>query len=288
MSSEAYVALRVLPSSLAEKQGEQPFVAIVRNREELVRWLRDPPPGLRWLQVEGMLADADAWAEVAHTDSDIPLDIVLSDPASEFSDLYRLVDASAVCDIRVTVPVLPGSAKAVRLAAALRLPVRLLPGQPNGEALDELRAILDIYLHEPTVEAPVEFFHSLLVAACGAKDVSLWVILEHDPDTIRRYNAGGQTDFPATDDPNEREFTPSGFVEKHLNSLISQGGECAACPWQRPCRGYFKWPDPSYSCEGIKGLFSTIEAAGIEIRRDMADLGAARSANSPEVEEGGG
>jgi hypothetical protein len=288
VSSEAYAALRVLPSSLAEKQGEHPFVAIVRNREELFRWLRDPPPGLRWLQVEGMLADADAWAEVAHTDSDIPLDIVLSDPASEFSDLYRLVDASAVCDIRVTVPVLPGSAKAVRLAAALRLPVRLLPGQPNGEALDELRAILDIYLHEPTVEAPVEFFHSLLVAACGAKDVSLWVILEHDPDTIRRYNAGGQTDFPAPDDPNEREFPPSGFVEKHLKSLIAQGAECAACPWQRPCRGYFKWPDPSYSCEGIKGLFSTIETAGTEIRRDMADLASAQPANPPEVEEGGG
>jgi hypothetical protein len=278
----------VLPSSLAEKQGEQPFVAIVRNREELFRWLRDPPPGLRWLQVEGMLADADAWTEVAHTDSDIPLDVVLSDPASEFSELYRLVDASAVCDIRVTVPVLPGSAKAVRLAAALRLPVRLLPGQPNAEALDELRAILDIYLHEPTVEAPVEFFHSLLVAACGTKDVSLWVILEHDPDTIRRYNADGQADFPAADDPNEGEFTPSDFVEKHLKSLIAQGGECAACPWQRPCRGYFKWPDPSYSCEGIKGLFSAIETAGVEIRRDMADLAAARPPNSPEVEEGGG
>jgi hypothetical protein len=288
VSSEAYAVLRVLPSGLAEKQGDQPFVAIVRNREELFRWLRDPPPGLRWLQVEGMLADADAWTEVAHTDSDIPLDVVLSDPASEFSELYRLVDASAVCDIRVTVPVVPGSAKAVRLAAALRLPVRLLPGQPNAEALNELRAILDIYLHEPTVEAPVEFFHSLLVAACATKDVSLWVILEHDPDTIRRYNADGLTDFPATDDPNEREFTPSGFVEKHLKSLIAQGGECAACPWQRPCRGYFKWPDPSYSCEGIKGLFSAIETAGIEIRRDMADLGAARPVNSPEVEEGGG
>jgi hypothetical protein len=288
VSPEAYAALRVLPSSLAEKQGEQPFVAIVRNREELFRWLRDPTPGLRWLQVEGMSADADAWTEVAHTDSDIPLDVVLSDPASEFSELYRLVDASAVCDIRVTVPVLPGSAKAVRLAAALRLPVRLLPGQPNAEALDELRAILDIYLHEPTVEAPVEFFHSLLVAACASKDVSLWVILEHDPDTIRHYNADGQIDFPATDDPGEGEFTPSGFVEKRLKSLIAKGGECAACPWQRPCRGYFKWPDPSYSCEGIKGLFSAIETAGIEIRRDMGDLAAARPANPPEGEEGGG
>lgn len=285
MSSEAYAALRVLPSSLAEKQGEQSFVPIVRNREELFRWLRDPPPGLRWLQVEGMLGDADAWTEVAHTDSEIPLDVVLSDPASEFSDLYRLVDASAVCDIRVTVPVLPGSAKAVRLAAALRLPVRLLPGQPNSAALDELREILDIYLHEPTVEAPVEFFHSLLAAVCVGKDVSLWVILEHDPDIIRRYNADRQADLPTTDDPKECEFAPSGFVEKHLKSLIAQGAECAACPWQKPCRGYFKWPDPDYSCEGIKGLFASIEKAGTDIRRDMADFAETPPASSSELEE---
>jgi hypothetical protein len=285
VSSEAYAALWVLPSNLAEKQGEQPFAAIVRNREELFRWLRDPLPSLRWLQVEGMSGDADAWAEVAHTDSEVPLDIVLSDPASEFSNLYRLVDASAVCDIRVTVPVLPGSAKAVRLAAALRLPVRLLPGQPNDEALEELHEILDFYLHEPTVEAPVEFFHSLLGAVCGGKDTSLWVILEHDPDTIRHYNAEGRIDFPRTGDSGERELIPSGFVEQHLKSLIAQGGECAACPWQRPCRGYFKWPDPSYSCEGIKGLFSTIETAGAEIRRDVANFAAARPTNSPRIEE---
>jgi len=195
------------------------------------------------------------------------------------------VDASAVCDIRVTVPVLSGSAKAVRLAAALRLPVRLLPVQPKAEALEELHEILDFYLHEPTVEAPVEFFHSLLAAVSGAKDASLWAILEQDPDTIRHYNAEEPTDFPTTGDPGECVVAPSGFVEQHLQSLIAQGGECAACPWQRPCRGYFKWPDPSYSCEGIKGLFSTIEAAGAEIRRDIANFAAAPPAKSPGIEK---
>ena len=38
----------------------------------------------------------------------IPLDVVLSDPASEFSDLYRLVDVCGVRDIRVTMPAAPG------------------------------------------------------------------------------------------------------------------------------------------------------------------------------------
>ena len=84
-----------------------------------------------------MLADPDAWMEAAQGDSDVPLDVVLSDPASEFSDLYRLVDAYAVRDVRVTMPAAPGLLKAIKLAAALRLPVRVLPGQPTAEALAE-------------------------------------------------------------------------------------------------------------------------------------------------------
>ena len=76
---------------------------IVRSREELCRWLRDPLPGLKWLQVEGMLGDSDAWMEVGHSDSRVSLDLILADPSSEFSDLYKLVDASAVHDVRVTI-----------------------------------------------------------------------------------------------------------------------------------------------------------------------------------------
>ena len=69
---------------------------------------------------------------------DIPLDVVLSAPGSEFADLYRLVDVLAVRDVRVSMPATPRFLKAVRLAASLGLPVRLLPGQPSTEAVNEL------------------------------------------------------------------------------------------------------------------------------------------------------
>src|SRR5215472_15457304 len=161
MLEEADPPIRILPSALAETQGDGSFVAIVRSREELCRWLSNPLPGLRWLQVEELLGDQEAWTEAAHSDSNIPLDVVLSDPL-EFSHLYRLVDACAVRAIRVTMPAAPGLTKAIRLAAALRLPVRVLPGQPSAAALEELNDALQFYLHEPMVEAPVEFFHSVL------------------------------------------------------------------------------------------------------------------------------
>ena len=277
MSEEAYRSLRILPSALAETQGNLPFVAIVRSREELCRWLGNPLPGLRWLQVEGTLGHSEAWTEAAHDDSHIPLDVVLSDPDSEFSDLYRVVDACAVRDIRVTVPAAPGLMKAIKLAAALRLPVRVLPGQPTAEVLEELHDALEFYLHEPMVEAPVEFFHSLLATMCDGNADSLWMILEEDPDAFRHYDADGHARVPRTGDSGQSEIASPGFVENHLKSLIAQGAECATCPWQKPCRGYFKWPDPAYSCEGMKQLFFSIQTAGNEIRRDVASFAAAET-----------
>ncbi len=272
MSEEAHTPLSILPSALAETQGDRPFVAIVRSRQELCRWLSNPLPGLRWLQVEGMLGDPEAWTEAAHGDSNIPLDVVVSDPALEFSHLYRLVDACAVRAIRVTMPAAPGLTKAIRLAAALRLPVRVLPGQPSAEALEELHDALQFYLHEPMVEAPVEFFHSVLATMCDWDSGSLWTILEEDPDAFRHYDADGRVRVPLTSNPGESEITSAGFAENHLNRLIAQDAECATCPWQQPCRGYFKWPDPTYSCEGVKQLFFNIQTAGNDIRQDVASF----------------
>jgi hypothetical protein len=224
-----------------------------------------------------MLAEPEAWAEAAHDDSPIALDVILADPASEFSDLYRLVDASAVRGIRVTIPAAPGLAKAVRLATALRFPVRVLPGQPTAEVLEELHEALEFYLHEPMVETPVEFFHSMLASTCGADVSSLWMILEEDPEAFQHFDANGHARLPRSGGSG---LVPmAAFVETHLNSLVVQGAECATCPWQQQCRGYFKWPDPAYSCEGVKQLFSRIQVAGEEIRRDMAAVVAADTGN---------
>ncbi len=275
VSAEVYQPLRILPSTLADTQGDLSFVAIVRSREELCRWLRDPLPGLKWLQVEGMLGDSDTWTEAAHSNSSVSLDLILSDPSSEFSDLYKLVDACTVHDFRVTIPARPGLLKAVKLAAALSFPVRVLPGQPTAEVLSELREALDFYLHEPTVEAPVEFFHSLLAITYGADAGSLWMILEEDPAAFLQYDIDGQARLPRSGSVKLVEFSPAEFVENHLKRLVEQGAECATCPWQQSCRGYFKWPDPSYSCEGVKELFSAIQAAAGEIRRDLASCAAA-------------
>jgi len=270
VSEENYPVVRMLPSALAKTQGDEPFVAIVRSREELCQWLGNPLPGLSWLQVEGILGDSDAWIEAAHSGSDIPLDLILADPSAEFSELYKLVDVSALHDVRVTIQARPGLLKAVKLAAALRFPIRVLPGQPKADVLAELQQALDFYLHDPAVEAPVEFFHSWIARTRGAEVGSLWMILEEDPAGYLQYDIDGQTKLPLSGAVGSAESLPAEFVENHLKSLLEQGAECATCPWQQSCRGYFKWPDRAYSCQGIKDLFAAIQAAADEMARDVA------------------
>jgi hypothetical protein len=282
VQQEVYQSLRFLPATLAEGEGDRHFVAVVRSRDELCQWLREPLPGLEWIQVEGLLGDPEAWASAAQGASQVPLDVLLSDPATEFSDLYRLVDVCAVREVRVSMPAAPGFLKAVRLAASLRLPVRVLPGQPTSEVLAELTEALEFYLHGAMVETPVEFFHSLLASACGVDTGSLWMILEEDPAAFLHYDAQGHAELPRSGGFHSAEISPEAFVEHHLKDLVEQGAECAACPWQEACRGYFKWPDPAYSCAGVKQLFSIIEAAAGEIERD---LGSRNEQSNPTARE---
>jgi hypothetical protein len=279
---EVHQSVKFLPTSPAEGEGDRPFVAVVRSRDELCRWLSEPLPGLEWIQVEGLLGDPEAWASAAQGASQVPLDVLLSDPATEFSDLYRLVDVCAVREVRVSMPAAPGFLKAVRLAASLRLPVRVLPGQPTSEVLAELTEALEFYLHGAMVETPVEFFHSLLASACGVDTGSLWMILEEDPAAFLHYDAQGHAELPRSGGFHSAEISPEAFVEHHLKDLVEQGAECAACPWQEACRGYFKWPDPAYSCAGVKQLFSIIEAAAGEIERD---LGSRNEQSNPTARE---
>jgi hypothetical protein len=262
--------LTFVPAESLEEQGNGLFVAVVRRKEDFLRLLRSPPTGLQWLQVEGLLGDPDAWGQAARGDSDVALDVLLATPAEEFSQLYRLVDVCAVRNVRVSMPALPGFAKAVRLAAALRIPVRLLPGQPNPEVLNELAEVLTFYLRDPMIETPVEFFHSVLAFMCGAETGSIWTILEEDPATFRHLGTDGRSMFAGSFEFLSPEKPASTFVRSRLKSLIEENGECATCSWQGICQGYFKWPDAAYACGGVKQLFSSLQEAATEMGLELA------------------
>jgi hypothetical protein len=259
-----------LPSGSASGHSGSPFVAIVRSRAELSRWLSNPPAGLQWLQIEELLEDQDAWIPAAQSASNVPLDVFIASPGSQFSDLYRLVDVFAVRDVRVSMPASPGFLRALKVAAALRLPVRLLPGQPSPEVLIELIEAVNFYLRDPMVETPVEFFHSVLASMCGAGDGSLWMILEEDPALFLHRTVEGVFKIRGVSSSTSPDLFSATFVDTWFKRLLEEDAECMTCPWQQICQGYFKWPYPTYDCEGVKRLFSAIEAVASEMGRELA------------------
>lgn len=252
------IVIAFLPASAAEDCRAGPFIVIVREQKEFSRWLLDAPPGLDGIEMRDLLGDPEVFRLAAQGQVPLPLDVVLGDPLREFSALYRLVDVSRTRPVRVTIPATPGFLKALRLAAALQLPVRLLPAQPDEQTLAELMEALRFYLHDPMVEAPVEFFHSVLATFRDMGSGTLWTFLEQDPAVFARHDAAG------------RELLPRDFVVTHLARLLQEGAECVSCPWREICAGYFKWPDPRYDCAGVKQLFATLHSAAGEITRDLA------------------
>jgi hypothetical protein len=271
MPQEADQALIFLQADSKDEADDQPFVVVVRSRDELHRWLGDCPPALQWIQVEGLLGDPEVWSLAAQGADEVPLDVILSAPGSEFADLYRLVDVRSVRDVRVSMPATSGFLKALRLAASLGFPVRLLPGQPSADAVKELEEAVKLYLHDPMVDAPIEFFHSALAWMRGAPTGSLWRVLEQDPAVYQR--RGAQRSRQASEASSEGGF-PRDFVPVFLAGLIQREAECAACPWQGFCQGYFKWPDPEYSCADVKRLFFRLRAAAEEIEKDLSTYAA--------------
>ena len=200
---------------MGRRQLDQPALSNgflrVRSRSEFERGLDSGADGLR---VEGLLDDPEVWARAAQGPGQMPLDVVLERPDRDFSLLYRLADVRLVRPVGVTLLAVPGFLKALRMAASLQLPVRLLPGQPDAAGVEGLCQALDFYLHDTRVEAPVEFFHSLLATFSGFDRGTLWDMLEE----------------PA----------------------LEPRSECEGCRYHSVCASYFKHPDPFYDCTQLE------------------------------------
>ncbi|MEM7144940.1 MAG: hypothetical protein AAF591_07370 [Verrucomicrobiota bacterium] len=262
--------LPFFPAALAREYGldeadeeHPPFVVVTRTALEFCHWLRHATPAVQWLQVEDLLDEPEAWATAARKEGDVALDVIMSDPAAEFSHLYRLVDVRNVRDVRVTIPVAPGFLKALRLAASIQLPVRLLPGQPGPEQIEELLEAVDFYLHDPMVQAPIEWFHSTIASLNGVPVEDMWMILEQDPNEFPKLDDTGTPTLPA----HQPGPVPENIVDAHTASLPDHNPDD---PWEKLCRGYFQYPDPQYDGTGIKKVFEALKAGADEMNAALA------------------
>jgi hypothetical protein len=268
-----------IPAALANAyQGKR---VIVRSHDpyELAAILAETnPENLYYLQLLSLEADI---GPLLMEGAFAPLDLVMSSPASDYPQLYDLAPLNAKYPVRVTMPVMPGFTKAVRLACSLNFAVKLAVTQPDPDLLQEMSEVLAYYLHHSTVSQPIEFFHSLLMAFVEKAPLNLWTIQEEDP-ALFRYIAdqGEETIFPRLAAAGVEQKLPF-FLETFIMKLLVEEGECSTCKFINTCYGYFKWPRKEYACENVKALLRTVKKAAHDLRQDMAAYHKSSGENRP-------
>lgn len=228
----------------------------------------EPEDPERVIAIQLLALDSDseplnAWAP------GLPVELVMRDPVAEFPLLYRHTNLLDNHPVRVAIPVAPGFGKAVKVAVALDFAVRLEPGQPDPALIEELTAVLEFYLRQPTVAQPVEYFHSTLLGFYHEEPVPLWAILDESPDRLRFIADEGAESLTGRLAGSEFTVAAEADLPTWIDQALATAAECRACPFLESCGGYFKWPRRDYDCAGVKRVFALLQDAAAELRRDV-------------------
>jgi hypothetical protein len=200
----------------------------------------------------------------------VPVDIVMHMPASEFPRLYRQAKLLDKHPVRVSIPVVPGFSKAVKVASALNFPIRLEFSQPAAPLISEIAEVLNTYLHYSAVSQPIEFFHSIFLSFYCGEANSLWNVQEEDPAWVRYVSENGHESLSPHDFNHWPAADLDDFVARLQEEMLAPGSECSCCEFVEQCGCYFKWPNKDYSCEGIKSIFRELRTAVDELKADLA------------------
>lgn len=246
-------------------QGSEVIIRSSNAAELAASLSRCDPAKVRFIQLLSTPADTSPLEGSFYS---LPVDIHLSDPANEYIKLYDYANLLDSHPIRVSIEVVPGFSKAVKLAVSLNFSVKLEVEQPGPELIAELGSVLDLYLHRGSVRQPIEFFHSLLLSFCREEPASLWQIVEEDPSQVCYVNGDGEETISKRF-IDQKELQPIRYAEL-FQRQASSSIECSTCIFYERCRGYFKWPDIEYDCAGVKKIFATIESSARELQEDLA------------------
>ena len=201
----------------------------------------------------------------------VPVDLLIRYPHRDLPLLYEYSPLLARRPVRVSISAAPGFGKAVKLAASLKLAVKLEMTQPEPGLVDELLQIVDYYLHHSSVVQPIEFFHSLFLAFYRREQVKLWAIQEEDPSLFRYVTDQGEEVISGRLPEVKLGAEPASFLTRLTQELMTERTECRECDFFNCCGGYFKLPQKEFSCNGVKILFQTLREASEELAKDFAE-----------------
>jgi len=256
-----------VPATLAHSYADRNIIIRSPDSETLAEivsgWTGD---NLHGIQLLGLSGQAEPLRNLVRP---VPVEIVLHEQMDEYGLLYAFHDLGEAHPICANLTVTPGFQKAVKVAVSLGFAVRLQVTQPDRDLVEEMKSVLEYYLHQTTVDQPVQFFHGLLVALYDESAENLWNIQCEDPSLDRYVTATGEVvlsrrlDFLAMPDGE------STFLDDLRLELLTERGECSTCSFFTNCIGYFKFPDRKYSCTYVKELLTILKEAGSELRQQF-------------------
>src|SRR5262245_53520205 len=267
-----------IPVSLVAAYRGRRVIVRAHDPAELVQALPESThDNLVGVQLLSLTTDAEALADWGYA---VPVELAMRHPETEFPLLYRHAKLLDKHPLRVAIPVVPGFSKAVKIATSLQFTVKLEVGQPDPALIEELRAVLDFYLHHSSVSQPIEYFHTTLLSFYHRDPVTVWEIQEEDPGSLRYVTDDGQETLARRLVSGEIGSV-TGDLDAFLSDLkmavLAEQNECSHCEFFMNCGGYFKWPRKEYSCEGVKTLFRTVREAAGELAHELTAFEATRT-----------
>ena len=256
-----------VPLAFIDSYPDRPLIVRATDPAAVVQYL-SPQHMSRLVALQLLDISADL-QELEEWHPGLPIEVVVGDPEGEVMKLYRLCRLQRTHPVRVVLPIVPGFSKAVRVASFLQLPVKLEGAQPDATLIEELSETLDFFLHNKAVSQPIEYFSGLLTTVIHKHPVTLWDIQEEGPSLVRYVDDSG-TETLARRPFRVPDSDLKTFHFELTKRVLSPEAECSSCEFFLNCGGYFKWPNPDYSCEGIKRVFRRLRDAALELHDDLS------------------
>jgi hypothetical protein len=272
-------AILFLPVHLTEQFRRHRLVVRSSDPHSFPKYLKgEGSERIEYIQLTDLEADPSPlvkWAKI------FPIDLVMTVPVREYPRLYAFAPLLDRGPVRISIPVAEGMEKAVRLAASLHFSIKIIPQQPDVDQVKQLIRLTDFYLRNPTIEEPIEFFHSLFLGIVNSEVITLWEILEKTPARYGFVTDDGRIVDSQNCPITNAEMNPETGSEKNSDTatirhssrqrVMSRLKECGECPYRQWCRGFFKYPAPDYSCAKVFPLFQHVFAAAAEFKNDLAE-----------------
>jgi hypothetical protein len=265
-----------VPAHLLDAYKDEQVIVRSDDPRELARCVEHVSAvNLQGLELRSLSSDP---TPLLYVQEPVPIDLVPEDGWREGGELLKFIALQRDHFVQVFVPLSPGVSEVAKKVASLGFPLRLQIGSLDRFPVEETLDLLRYYLHDESVKTPIEFFQSMsrifydtLLDPETAPDETMWLIMEEYPEFFRYVTDEGKMVLSRR----LPDIDASGLMEDFFDNLelqlLAERGECSRCAFFTNCAGYFKLPDQTFKCNGVKRIFESLKEEITLLRVDLEE-----------------